>query len=141
MIERSQLGGADMKPIAMRPQLHSLPLIFFLLPVMSAACTSVASAGGVTAPLAVTATVITSCKLITVQGVLTQDISSTSGSPLNIVCPKKIIPWVRVNDNLFDRPMSGIRTQSDHNKQTPKTTSTTTNEGIYSGDLIVTVNF
>jgi spore coat protein U-like protein len=124
----------------MRPQLHSLPLIFFLLTVISVASASRALAGVASAPLTVTATVIARCQLSTVEGILNQDISTKTGSPLNILCPKQITPWVRVNDNLFDRAKSEIRAQSDHNKQ-PPTPLPTTNQGIYSDNLIITVNF
>jgi hypothetical protein len=124
----------------MRPQLHSLPLIFFLLTVMSVACASPSLAGGATAPLTVTATVIASCQLTTVEGILNQDISTTSGSPVNIVCPQKITPWVRVNANSFNGSTGRIRSQSDQHKQTP-TSSSTTSEGIYTVNLIITVNF
>jgi hypothetical protein len=107
---------------------------------MSAASASSAFAGGATGPLTVTATVIARCQLSTVKWILNQDISTTSGSPLNILCPKKITPRVRVNNNSFDRTTSGIQIQFDHHNQTPETSSTT-NQAIYGGNLIITVNF
>jgi hypothetical protein len=136
-----------MKAIAIRAHFHLTSLIFYLLTATAASSASVALAGGDSAPLTIGATVVARCNLSAVDTTTDRAAATAPDALLSIECAQKVTPLVRVNYNSsgfseteFNPSTSGIRAQSDR-ISSMSTSLPKTDEGSYTGNLTVTVNF
>ncbi len=105
---------------------------------MSAGSAGLALAGGASAPLAIGATVIASCNLSAAETMPNQANFAQLAASVNLLCSQAITLMVHVSGSSLDRSASALGAPSHENKQP---SSLTTTEGIYSGNLTITVNF